>query len=215
MIRAVSAALEDDDSLVRRGALDILLQSLPVNSAAVQKAPQDDRSILMQAATSVVLRRDLALNRRLYTWLLGPEETSHQQVAYLKANSLGLLTTTLKASATNGYKQDHIDIIGLGRDVSPVVRVFAVSAIQNIHFLTRQVGNWVAADRSTCVRRIQGTEGEHRIRVRSWGRGKRRITCTLSAGSHVLLLDDYDGKHPIRSCRASSTLEGALKLRLR
>lgn len=76
MIRAVSAALEDDDSLVRRGALDILSQSLPVNSVAVQKAPLEDRSILMKAASSVVLRRDLALNRRLYSWLLGSEETS-------------------------------------------------------------------------------------------------------------------------------------------
>ncbi|KAI0690744.1 Dopey, N-terminal-domain-containing protein [Cytidiella melzeri] len=96
MIRAISAALEDDDSLVRRSALDILLQSLPVDSVAVKKASTEDRSILMRAATSVVLRRDLALNRRLYTWLLGTEETSQQQVVYLKNNALGLLTSTLK-----------------------------------------------------------------------------------------------------------------------
>ncbi len=98
MIRAISAALEDDDSLVRRSALDILLQSLPVDSTAVKKASLEDRAILMRAATSVVLRRDLALNRRLYTWLLGTEETSQQQVAYLKTNALGLLTSTLKVS---------------------------------------------------------------------------------------------------------------------
>jgi hypothetical protein len=98
MIRAISAALEDDDSLVRRSALDILLQSLPVDSIAVKKASSGDRTILMRAATSVVLRRDLALNRRLYTWLLGTEETSQQQVAYLKTNALGLLTSTLKVS---------------------------------------------------------------------------------------------------------------------
>ncbi|KAI0348103.1 hypothetical protein BDW22DRAFT_1350250 [Trametopsis cervina] len=96
MIRAISAALEDDDSLVRRSALDILLQSLPVDGVAVKKASPEDRSILMRAATSVVLRRDLALNRRLYTWLLGTEEASQQQVAYLKTNALGLLTLTLK-----------------------------------------------------------------------------------------------------------------------
>lgn len=109
MIRAISAALEDDDSLVRRGALDILLQSLPVNSIAVQKAPHDDRCIIMRAATSVVLRRDLALNRRLYTWLLGSEETSQQQIAYLKANSLGLLTSTLKVSRVNSCRASTID----------------------------------------------------------------------------------------------------------
>lgn len=98
MIRAISAALEDDDSLVRRSALDVLVQSLPLNSVAIQKAPGEDRTILMRAATSVVLRRDLALNRRLFTWLLGPEENSQQQTAYYRAHSLALLTYTLRVS---------------------------------------------------------------------------------------------------------------------
>lgn len=98
MIRAISAALEDDDSLVRRSALDILLQSLPVDSIAVKKAPEVDREILMRAATSVVLRRDLALNRRLYSWLLGADENSQQQMKHLKAHALSLLTSTLKVS---------------------------------------------------------------------------------------------------------------------
>lgn len=99
MIRAISAALEDDDSLVRRGALDILLQSLPLESVAVKKAPVEDRNILMRAATSVVLRRDLALNRRLYTWLLGSDENGQQQIQHLKTYGLELLTTTLRVRA--------------------------------------------------------------------------------------------------------------------
>lgn len=98
MIRAFSAALEDDDLLVRRGALDILLLSLRIDSVAVMKAPQEDRTILMRAATSVVLRRDLSLNRRIYSWLLGPDEQSTNQVAYLKDHSLDLLRTTLRVS---------------------------------------------------------------------------------------------------------------------
>lgn len=97
MIRAISAALEDDDSLVRRGALDILLQSLPLESVAVKKAPIEDRNILMRAATSVVLRRDLALNRRLYTWLLGSDENGQQQIQHLKAHGMELLSSTLRA----------------------------------------------------------------------------------------------------------------------
>ena len=98
MIRAISAALEDDDSLVRRSALDILLTALPIDSLAVKNAPEADRAILMRAATSVVLRRDLALNRRLYSWLLGAEEgsSSQQQMSHLRKNALGLLTVTLK-----------------------------------------------------------------------------------------------------------------------
>ena len=98
MIRAFAAALEDDDLLVRRGALDILLQSLRIDSVAVKKAAEEDRIILMRAATSVVLRRDLSLNRRIYSWLLGPEEQSQSQVTYLKSHALELLRTTLRVS---------------------------------------------------------------------------------------------------------------------
>lgn len=98
MIRAFAAALEDENLLVRRSALDLLLQALRVDSVAIRKAHADDQAILMRAATGVVLRRDLSLNRRLYSWLLGPEEKTEQQIAYLKENALNLLSTTLKVS---------------------------------------------------------------------------------------------------------------------
>ncbi|KAI0375501.1 hypothetical protein BV20DRAFT_986250 [Pilatotrama ljubarskyi] len=101
MIRAFSAALEDDDLLVRRAALDILLQSLHIDGIAVTKAQADDRAILMRAATSVVLRRDLALNRRLFVWLLGPAETSQDQVEYYRTHSLELLRSTLRDEMSN------------------------------------------------------------------------------------------------------------------
>lgn len=99
MIRAFAAALEDENLLVRRGALDLLLQSLRADSAAIKMAQAEDRTILMRAATSVVLRRDLSLNRRLYTWLLGPEEKSDHQITYLREHALELLSSTLKVSS--------------------------------------------------------------------------------------------------------------------
>ena len=96
MIRAFAAALEDDNILVRRNALDLILQLLRLDGVAIQKASNEDRAIIMRAATSVVMRRDLSLNRRLYTWLLGPDENAELQIAYLRAYSLGLLQTTLR-----------------------------------------------------------------------------------------------------------------------
>jgi len=96
VIRAFAAALEDDNLLVRRGALDLLLQSLRIDSAAIKRAQPEDSVFLMRAATGVVLRRDLSLNRRLYTWLLGPDEKSENQSVYLRQHSLQLLNTTLK-----------------------------------------------------------------------------------------------------------------------
>ena len=96
MIRAYAAALEDDNILVRRNALDLILQVLRLDGVAIQRASNEDRAIIMRAATSVVMRRDLSLNRRLYTWLLGADENAEQQIAYLRAHSLGLLQTTLR-----------------------------------------------------------------------------------------------------------------------
>ncbi|KAF9786711.1 Dopey, N-terminal-domain-containing protein [Thelephora terrestris] len=101
MIRAFAAVLEDDNSLVRRAALDLLLTSLRLDSLAVKNARAEDRTILMRAACSVVLRRDLALNRRLYTWLLGPEEGSENQSLYLRQNALDLLKSTLEEEMDN------------------------------------------------------------------------------------------------------------------
>ena len=96
MIRAFAAALEDDNLLVRRSALDMLLQTMRVDSAAIKRAHAEDALILMKAALGVVLRRDLSLNRRLYTWLLGPDEKSDAQSAYLRQHALQLLNSTLK-----------------------------------------------------------------------------------------------------------------------
>lgn len=96
MIRAFSATLEDDNLLVRRSTLDLLLQSLRLDGPVIRKAQVEDRIILMASAIGVVLRRDSALNRRLYTWLLGTDEGSDAQISYLKEHSLELLCTTLK-----------------------------------------------------------------------------------------------------------------------
>lgn len=96
MIRAFAAALEDDNLLVRRSALDMLLQTMRIDSAAMKRAKPEDTAILMKAAVGVVLRRDLSLNRRLYTWLLGPDEKSEVQSEYLRQHALQLLSSTLR-----------------------------------------------------------------------------------------------------------------------
>jgi Dopey, N-terminal len=53
----------------------------------------DDAITLVDAAIAVVLRRDLSLNRRLYSWLLGSEE--EDQNAYLMTHSLDLVRMAL------------------------------------------------------------------------------------------------------------------------
>lgn len=137
MIRAFAAALEDDDLLVRRGALDILQQSLRIDGVAVKKAQEEDRSILMRAATSVVLRRDLALNRRLFAWLLGPVEGSQAQIEYYKSHSLELLRTTLRVFTALQISAVCVLCSSCaGRDVQPFTRVLTISPIQDLHLST-------------------------------------------------------------------------------
>lgn len=97
MMRAFASALEDDNLLVRRGALDLLVESVRLDGA-VSRAQPDAQTIIMRAATGVVLRRDLTLNRRLYKWLLGTEEKNEVQTEYFKDFGLTLLITTLRVS---------------------------------------------------------------------------------------------------------------------
>ncbi|KAG6851405.1 hypothetical protein H0H93_005803 [Arthromyces matolae] len=143
MIRAFAAALEDENLLVRRGALDLLLQSLRVDSLAVRKAKAEDRAILMTAATGVVLRRDLSLNRRLYTWLLGTDEKSEKQVEYLKLHALDLVYSTLKnemSSPSGEYSESRpfkifislLDKWEIGAALSQVLVYDAFKALKNL-----------------------------------------------------------------------------------
>ena len=143
MIRAFAAALEDENLLVRRSALDLLLQSMRVDSSAVKRAQADDRTILMRAAISVVLRRDLSLNRRLHSWLLGPGEKSEKQIEYLKENALELLNSTLKedmVSPSGEYADSRpfkifislLDKWEIGAALSEVLVYDAFKAIKNL-----------------------------------------------------------------------------------
>ncbi|KAF3902520.1 hypothetical protein ABW21_db0204640 [Orbilia brochopaga] len=75
LIRCFATGLLDDQLLVQRGFLDVLVQNLPLSSPILQKlVTSKDREKLLVSACTVVLRRDMSLNRRLWAWLLGPEQ---------------------------------------------------------------------------------------------------------------------------------------------
>ena len=77
LIRCFVVGLKDDQMLVQRGFLDLLATRLPLHSPALQVTAEGrDLEQLVAAAVSVVLRRDMSLNRRLWTWLLGPDAVS-------------------------------------------------------------------------------------------------------------------------------------------
>jgi hypothetical protein len=74
LIRSFAAGLADDQPLIQRGYLDLLVTHLPLHSDVLQtKAKGGDLGLLLRAAVGVTVRRDMSLNRRLWSWLLGPE----------------------------------------------------------------------------------------------------------------------------------------------
>lgn len=76
LLRCFASGLSDDQLLIQRGFLDLLVTHLPLNSDVLQsRVKPDDFELLLKAATGVVIRRDMSLNRRLWAWLLGPEPT--------------------------------------------------------------------------------------------------------------------------------------------
>ncbi|BEI90230.1 uncharacterized protein CcaverHIS019_0303000 [Cutaneotrichosporon cavernicola] len=96
LIRGVAAVLEDDNMLVRRGGLDLLLRILPIDGAILKDASQGDREHLVRAVSAVVLNRDVSLSRRVYTWFLSADEASEKQVSFFKEHGLNVLATTLE-----------------------------------------------------------------------------------------------------------------------
>lgn len=74
LIRSFACGLSDAQPLIQRGFLDLLVTHLPLSSPVLQERvnkPEFDR--LTTAAVNVLLRRDMGLNRRVWSWLLGPE----------------------------------------------------------------------------------------------------------------------------------------------
>ena len=74
LLRCFAAGLADEQLLIQRGFLDLLVTHLPLHANVLQKRVKpEDLELLITAAAGVVVRRDMSLNRRLWTWLLGPE----------------------------------------------------------------------------------------------------------------------------------------------
>lgn len=101
LIRGVAAVLEDENVLVRRTGLDLLLRVLPLNGALLQDAAADDHRLLLLSAASVILQRELSLTRRVHTWLLGPAEGSDDQLSYFKQYALQLVVDSLRPGMEN------------------------------------------------------------------------------------------------------------------
>lgn len=79
LVRCFATGLCDDNALVQRGFLDLLDSHLPLNAYILQDgAFKKDLDVLVEAALMIVLRRDMGLNRRLWTWFNGGESKASE-----------------------------------------------------------------------------------------------------------------------------------------
>jgi Dopey, N-terminal len=76
LLRCFATGLADEQTLVQRAFLDLLVTHLPLHASIFHRqVVAEDLRLLVSAAVGVVLRRDMSLNRRLWSWFLGPEST--------------------------------------------------------------------------------------------------------------------------------------------
>lgn len=100
LIRCFATGLRDEQVLIQRGFLDLLVSHLPLNCSVLQErvGPQDLER-LVAAAASVTARREMSLNRRLWAWLLGPEDAPDPSV--VSPNSAKFAPNTESAAPTS------------------------------------------------------------------------------------------------------------------
>ncbi len=80
LVRCFVTGLTDDQMLVQRGFLDLLVTCLPMHSHVFRsRISYADQRRLISAAIEVVVRRDMSLNRRLWVWILGPEDGNQEK----------------------------------------------------------------------------------------------------------------------------------------
>lgn len=80
LVRCFAAGLRDDQLLVQRGFLDLLVTHLPLSSPVLQfRVKSNDLKLLISAAASVVARREMSLNRRLWSWFIGPDKSKEPE----------------------------------------------------------------------------------------------------------------------------------------
>ncbi|KAK6443743.1 hypothetical protein LTR95_000570 [Oleoguttula sp. CCFEE 5521] len=120
LVRGFATGLSDSQALVQRGFLDLLVSHLPLNSPVLQaRVASREIDRLMMAATGIALRRDMSLNRRLWTWLLGSDSKADGSAS---PNLVRRESAGFQASK----KQDYFDLNGL-----PALRRCILSALSS------------------------------------------------------------------------------------
>ena len=124
LIRSFAAGLQDEQLLIQRGFLDLLVTHLPLHSAVLrQKVVRRDLELLVSAAAAVVVRREMSLNRRLWTWFLGPETSSRTGDGTPSSPESSPTITPTKSHGLQLSQTEYFERFGLAPLVSSVLKM--------------------------------------------------------------------------------------------
>ncbi|TLD19463.1 cellular morphogenesis regulator dopa [Venturia nashicola] len=130
LIRCFAAGLLDQQLLVQRGFLDLLVTHLPLDSAVLQQAvPKADLDRIVFAAAGVVSRRDMSLNRRLWAWLLGPDPKADLEKSNDNA-PLGVKSPTTDLSSHHAAYFERYGLQSLTRGILSLLHRKEVSSAE-------------------------------------------------------------------------------------
>ncbi|CCE62243.1 hypothetical protein TPHA_0C00870 [Tetrapisispora phaffii CBS 4417] len=101
LIRAfVSCMKQENDILIKRGILDLMVQRVHLDSPVIQIIiSKENKELLLIECCKIMLSRDMSLNRRIWNWLLGPNN-------YLSSNSSSKITNN-SSEAGDGMKEQE------------------------------------------------------------------------------------------------------------
>ncbi|KIL84192.1 hypothetical protein FAVG1_12620 [Fusarium avenaceum] len=106
LLRCFASGLSDEQLLIQRGFLDLLVSHLPLDAHVIQsRVKPDDLELLLKSAVGVVTRREMSLNRRLWVWLLGPEPPAEPDQSGEHPSSPPADQHALLVSRTNYFEE--------------------------------------------------------------------------------------------------------------
>ncbi|CCD26997.1 Dop1p NDAI_0J01050 [Naumovozyma dairenensis CBS 421] len=119
LIRGLIRCLDDDnDLLLKRGLLDLLLQRLQLNSPVLTTlVSYNDRKLLIMSCCRTALNKDMSLNRRIWNWLLGPNSSSIN----LNNSSTSLLEKVTSDKENGTVNQDSEDTYFAKYGLKPLI----------------------------------------------------------------------------------------------
>ena len=133
LVRCFAAGLQDEQLLIQRGFLDLLVTHLPLHSAVLRhKVVPRDLELLISAAAAVVVRREMGLNRRLWTWFLGPEASSGPDDGTSNSPDSSPTRTPVRNYESQLSQTEYFERYGLAPLVSSILKMVGDDSLRPI-----------------------------------------------------------------------------------